>query len=575
MQLTLYNAVPTNSPDKLELASAKFPMGSKIRVAEPFFKIFQDGNRGVRVESLSEVQVFKDSAHIMDMTAVRRQGRTLVSSGDLLGAIETYQEATTYFATDVVTLLNNRCQAQIRLEQYEEAVLDAAAALFLDEGNEKAKHRYKIAVSKLSSDDGSRCSNKRRNYKEAWQTLLEYSSTAPPLMAALKANKEEGNRAFRVGQWEEARRQYTGSLHNHFKEDVENLCVLLTNIAVVCLKTEMFQTAISAANTSLRIAAGCSDAAIVLTKKKAVFAMTKAFSMLGELELAELASLGDETLEDFWSDSRKPIRVLFRILECLPQFEDVGWDKTYSIGVEDKGGKNDLPIDYVALDALRHVYVPGKGRGLVACRDIHAQEVLVIDRMVLKCTKGDMNEDKGFVLSMNTKTRLIEPEQRAKLISRLLRLVKHNGLLAKKLLLMEWRKHHRIFKDKPLPLVEDLQWMGHRAMSFDLGPFLPQTPSQVGVDVGKVTFKFVEGLIGINEFGWHTSDSKVSNDAFFGQKGVSVMTRVSLLNHDFNANCRHFAMGDCMVVVAQRDIKEGQELTLKYGEDVNKWQINN
>ena len=544
MQLTLYNAIPTNHPKKLELAGAKFPVGSKIRVAEPFYKIFQDGNRGVRVESLTEIQVFNDG-QFLDMAAVRAKGRTLVSSGDFLGGLEVYLEGVSYF-TDVVTLLNNRCQTEIRLGEHEEAVLDSAAVLFIDEDNGKARQRYELAISKLVGTDDEITGN-----EHIWQKLLKYSSTADPIVSAPKGSKEEGNAAFRAGKFEEAKRQYTGAL------DETDICILLNNIAVVCLKTDMFQTAISAANASLRIAKTDS------MKKKAVFAMTKAFSMLGELKFSKLSSKGDTSLEDFWSDARKPIQVLFKILECLPQFEDLGWEKTYSIGVEG----NNLPIDYIAPDAMTHEYVFGKGRGLVASRDIYPQEVLIIDRMI-KSMKGEEYEEKGFILAMNSKTRKIEPEQRAKLISKFLVLVRHNGLLAKKLLQLEWRKHNLIFQREQLPLVDDLRWMGHRAMSFDIPPFLPQTPKQVKVDIGKVTFKFVEGVIGINEFGWEPGQQML------GHEGESLMTRISLFNHAFEPNCRLFAMGDAMVVVSQREIKKGQELTLKYGEDVTKWEIN-
>ena len=549
LQLTLYNAIPTNHPNRWELAEAKFPIGSKIRVAEPFYKIFVDGNRGVRIESLTEIQVFNDG-EFLDMAAIREKGRTLVTSGDFLGALEVYLEGVSYF-TDIVTLLNNRCQTEIRLGEFEEALLDAAAVLFLDEGNDKAQQRYQLASSKLV--DSNKDDANLTDHKQIWHKVLEYSSKAFPIESASNGSKDKGNTAFRAGQLDEAKREYTGAINE------TDLCILLNNIAVVCLKTEMFQSAISAANASLRIAKTDS------TKKKAVFAITKAFSMLGELEFSELSSRGDVSLEDFWSDDRKPIRVLFKILECLPQFDDLGWTKTYSIGVNG----NNLPIDYIAPDAMVHKYVFGRGRGLVANRDIYQQEVLIVDRMI-KCIKGEEYKENGFVFAMNTKTRIIETEQQAKLISKFLVLVKHNGLLAKKLLQLESRKHHMLFNGNQLPLIDNLQEMGHRALSYEIPPFLPQTPKQAKVDVGKLTFKFVEGVIGINEFGWEDG----SDMPTIGQKGKSLMTRVSLLNHDFKPNCRLFAMGDAMVVVSQCTIKKGEELTIQYGEDVTKWEIN-
>ena len=168
--VAIYNAIPSNHPKRFELAEAKFPIGSKIRIAEPFYKIFVAGNRGIRVESLTEIQVFNDG-EFFDMASIRDKGRTLVKSGDHLGALEVYSEGVSYF-TDIVTLLNNRCQTEIRLGEYEEALLDAGAVLFLDEDNDKAQQRYQLASSKLL-DSNKEDDNSISKNKQIWQKLLE------------------------------------------------------------------------------------------------------------------------------------------------------------------------------------------------------------------------------------------------------------------------------------------------------------------------------------------------------------------------------------------------------------------
>eukprot|EP00111_Clytia_hemisphaerica_P006070 TCONS_00017591-protein len=425
-QVTFYNMIQSTD-NRWELAEAKFPIGGRIRVAEPFYKVFQDGNRGIRVDSPTEVQIL-GGENPFDMTEIRERGKALMLNNEYIAALDVYVEASKHFSC-IPTLLNNRCQAEIRLEQYEEALLDVAAVLFLDEANPKAKQRYEVAFSKLKQIYGDDC-------QLVWKAVLENSHVGRDALNATRGSKEEGNTAFREGRFEEAKRQYTGALND------KDVCTLLNNIAIVCLKTDMFQSSISAANVTLRIAKNSA------LKQKATFAMTKAFSMLGELDMAELSGRGDESLEDFWNESRKPMQMLLNILECLPQFANIGWKPTYTVGLE---GKN-LPIDYCVSEAMEHGFIPGRGRGLIARRDIFEHEVLIVDRMI--CSKrGDHGAEDGVVFSMNTKTHVVEYQQKRKLVTKILELSKYDGSFAKKLLCLENQPRQAIFEK--LPLISD------------------------------------------------------------------------------------------------------------------------
>eukprot|EP00971_Amphidinium_carterae_P025368 500714-Amphidinium_carterae.1 len=63
VQLGLYNMLPgaptvrPTGKKALLMAEERFPKGTKLSIAEPFFKIFLDGNRGVRVDDPSDVRV--------------------------------------------------------------------------------------------------------------------------------------------------------------------------------------------------------------------------------------------------------------------------------------------------------------------------------------------------------------------------------------------------------------------------------------------------------------------------------------------------------------------------------------
>eukprot|EP00971_Amphidinium_carterae_P082818 1638725-Amphidinium_carterae.1 len=59
VQLGLYNMLPGAPTGKklLLMAEQRFPKGTKLSIAEPFYKIFRDGKRGVRVDDPPDVRV--------------------------------------------------------------------------------------------------------------------------------------------------------------------------------------------------------------------------------------------------------------------------------------------------------------------------------------------------------------------------------------------------------------------------------------------------------------------------------------------------------------------------------------
>ena len=248
-------------------------------------------------------------------------------------------------------------------------------------------------------------------------------------------------------------------------------------------------------------------------------------------------------------------------MESLPEYGDLGWQNSYDFGKILKG-KN-IPIDYIAPNTISHQYVPGKGRGMIATRDIFPQEVLIIDHMIYGHESLE-NMTEGIVYGENTSTHLVEPGNKMKLISKFLKLLKFDGLLVKKLLLLESRSYFELESNNKLPLIQDLEWMGYRSLDYTLSPFLPQTPMEMGVDAGQITFKLIESILNINEFGWADNNSKLNSGAGLG-------LRLCLFNHEDDAGCKRIAIGDAVVLISKRQIKKGEEISILYGDNVAKW----
>lgn len=152
VKLALYNVIP-NCKDDLRLAEMRFPVGTSVIICEPFYKIFADGCLGIRVDSPDEFSVVQHE-ETTSFDVIREKGKSMVKSGDYLGALELYMCSLTQFK-EVELLLNNRSQTELKLDHHEDALLDAAAVLFLNHSNEKARMRYQNAKHNITHDNNS------------------------------------------------------------------------------------------------------------------------------------------------------------------------------------------------------------------------------------------------------------------------------------------------------------------------------------------------------------------------------------------------------------------------------------
>ena len=432
-------------------------------------------------------------------------------------------------------ILNNRAQAELKLEENEEALLDSAAALMFGD-NEKARCRYNVAIKKcglIVSDVASI----QLTWEKALTKLKNFG------LCNLKSTKDEANALYREGKYEEAKLHYTAALC--FPE----ACLLLNNIATVCMKLKILQTAIASASACLRIA---TDQRAIA---KARFSMTKSFWILGNFPLAKLSAKDDSSLKHFWENVAGPELQAKLILEERA-FRQMTCGQTLDDDYLNTETEKEIPGDFVNTDMLQYAYIKHKGRGMRAISDITAGELLVLDHPVaLSSTGADAKGDDEFslaaVLNFSNDSSTLKSE--CELANRILHLINFDGLLTKKLILLKTRR--KAIHDEKLPLV-DLKWMAHQNLSYEVLPFLPQHPRIVGCDTDKVSPTLVRDLIKVNTIEWGGTPKHELT------KEKALFLLLSLFNHDDESNCRYARIGDSIAVHSKRNIKKNEELTI-------------
>jgi len=94
VQLGLYNMLPGGPTGRKAflMAEQMFPKGTKLSIAEPFLKIFQDGNRGVRVDDPPDVRFEAGEAEgsVAALDDVRSRGKELVKEKAYAAAATVY-----------------------------------------------------------------------------------------------------------------------------------------------------------------------------------------------------------------------------------------------------------------------------------------------------------------------------------------------------------------------------------------------------------------------------------------------------------------------------------------------------
>ena len=466
----------------------------------------------------------------------------------MLGALKLYFKGIANYTDTVSVILNNRAQAELKLGENEEALLDSAAALIFQD-NQKAKLRYKTAALKLGLvTDNINIPSINKVWRKALKNLVT------PLKLHFKSTRENGNAYYRKGNYNKAKIHYTASLND------TQVCVLLNNIALVCIKLKIFQTGIAAAAACLRIT---TDEEIT---SKARYRMAKAFSLLGQFHFSKLAASGKLSGRTFWENMEDPKTHAVKFAQNY-----LVYGKSFSENLKEFAGV-EICGDYVNSQLLEHRYIEGKGRGLIAQRNIKPGELILVDHPISigGFTVNGENEQihsQSFQLTtMHDKNRSIKSKSHYHLLSKILQLISWDGILARKLSLLEYRGKINP-NDEKIPLI-DLKEMAYQRLSYEVLPFMSQNPSIVGFNTEKLSKNFIDNILEINTFDWggFTECSLMRGSALF--------LRISLFNHSAVPNCDTLPVGDADAVFCATDIEKGEELTLHYFAGGGKNKIN-
>ena len=130
--------------------------GTKIAIVNPFYKCGLDGFHFIRIDSPDEVLVIIDEEEGGNKSSEdhKKEGNKFFDSAEYHKAIECYTRAIEIDKSNPV-YLRNRAFCFVKLELYEEALLDSEAAVKLDPNNHKCLYRMATAWSGLGDHEKS------------------------------------------------------------------------------------------------------------------------------------------------------------------------------------------------------------------------------------------------------------------------------------------------------------------------------------------------------------------------------------------------------------------------------------
>jgi tetratricopeptide (TPR) repeat protein len=569
IKITLYNFLPSgvSGDDANALGKQMLPKGSRVKIAEPFYKIFRDGSRGIRVDDPNEIQVICSPKSKQQPTSHKNN----IGKGDsrehqeeilLHGKQEANRlfEKKLYFAASesyiqllrgddgfISTLLSNRAQASIQLGEWTEALCDAAASLTLQPNFKKSWKRYWKAMLELGitqSDEtqscmcqdheklrnvlllifSSVCRDEQDHGKIMEQDILQSNgSTAEEL-------KVKGNDAFKAGDYDKARQFYSlalqlagGTTH-----------AILSNWSQCAMNLNTWHDAIAASAASLRI----------FSQKKSVCRLAKSLILIGEPRVSVAV------LEKF-SDTFKKTDRLFR---KLVSDANVLSSNNYCI---EKGLHNcpDLLSNWVGK--IETFQTEGKGRGVRALDDIPPGQVVLVERPIISYHL----EMKGDFVASSVGVAEYDDGSHALIKAAAVNRARRDGVFSSII--------NRLYDGSSVPPLVPFHDLFLTISSANLllpshheylpGKRINMTPDRISEIINRNSHG-IGGLDGANK-------RYFQHDAELGYSELYPGT--SMFNHSTNPNCEYTKIRDkpYQCIMTYQAVRKGEELTVRYHSD--------
>lgn len=523
--IALYNFLPDglHGKDSDDIAALKLPKGCTVRIAEPLYKVFRDGSRGLRVDDPSEIEVTLKETRGEDETSLLhalKVGERLVQKGMRAGACEAYIIGRQH-ASLAAILLSNRSQAYAKMGDWGRSLGDAAAALCLQPRYQKAWCRYRTATTHLTADilmteEKTRyilerallsgCSDRQSKISSVGQTALGL--------------KREGNAAFRSCNYSEAAGCYSAALHI----SGEMPRALLAGWASSCLATGAHLDALAAAAASLRID----------FDGMGVIRVAQALMQLGEIELCRIVLTKQHCLpkEDFFYHYRREIlRCTGDLFEYLKRC-DYSQPKPFPPPTYLPSWRGDIEV-------LR---TRDKGLGIRTKSDLHRGQVVLIEPPLTSassCGTDVVFNYQGSELRKST-DECIVPNSVVR--------AQHEAVLCT---IMD-RLDDGVSARADMPPLS--AFLPNLASSQAL---LPSHDAYAGENV-QLSAERIASIISTNSFG------RTCGDNFSRDHDSRLYAVLSLFNHSSKNTCSWEELGGCGVVYTICAVKAGEELTISY-----------
>lgn len=549
IKICLYNFLPAGAfgQEADEIAKTMIPKDSVMRVSEPFLKIFRDGTRGIRVDNPGDVQIINPRSTNGEIRGDREKLlRKAKDEGNKLFAKRWYHAASEIYLAGlrkdnlIPTLLSNRAQTSIKMNDWATALCDASASLTLRPDSEKTWDRYHKALRELGVKD----TEKRlcHNIGKLRSVMLEVFTSASEIScndddSETEDNPEkikaDANEQYKLRNFEHAYRLYSRALC----KSGGTTRAILSNWSQCALYLNTQHDAIAASAASLRI----------VPEDKSVYRLAKSLALIGE------PSLSVAVLNKF---QHQKTALFDELTSSVYMSSSDNFNIQTAIGLGNK-----LIGSWVG--PIETYQTQSKGRGVRASEAIAKGDVVLVDRPIIErhIDLGDKNV-KSFALTTSTGIKDIDDDSQALIKSASINRLQRDGSFARIL--------NNLYDGKTVPPLVPFSDLLLNLTSAH--PLLPSHHEYFPGDRIYINPKRVSGIIRKNSHGFGVERKQGGGLSVkdVHSKTTELFPGSSMFNHSRNANCTYTKLAhvhDYQVLVARRPVKKGEELTVQYHED--------
>ena len=611
-----YNCMPEvntsiSISEKSRLGRERFPKGTQIAIANPYYKVAIGSNRVVRVDDPLDIKFITPIT--LSVTMAKDAGNKASVEGQYATARKEYMKCFNHSEIeDQINILANRCQCYLNQEQYHDALADAATVLSIKPDHQKCWMRYTTALegigfpdlassakfvfqrnsaydkedtqTPLIEDYKQKVSNLRDvlvtvakavymvgaevmgpHEKDILQMPQDAFKQAPEaLIKECKNIKVEADNLFRSKDYDNAIYLYSFALHT--LNELQPLAMVLNNLAQVCQEQDMHADVISYTLGVMRLGR-CHEIRSkeikdkwIMQTEKAKGRMVRALLSLGERETARI--IGEEGQER----NSKQLENLLNQNNAQVCLQDTLFSDLKMLICDSY-----IPYDLIHPGLEILAINKKKGRGVFTRERLQIDTVAMVCRSTISAN-NNLSKAKSQNMSFNQQTQ--NTSSHNELRTRIVNRVSEDACFA-------WRLSHLCYEIE-LGTGREHQYSDSKLRVFPMEnlmeslspisiPYLPSGPQYVSVQK-MLKSEQVQRLL----------DTNCHGTGFSTEESSELYPSVALQNHSHTPNCMLDFVNDKknpIVLLVIKEIQPGEELTISYGTDKEvlnkKWGIRN